>query len=75
MNPSSPAIWGSTGKPAAEPPPPPPPPSEWEITKKLVADGRLGFKSGEGFRKWSAEQQSALRAKVVEHLKKSRAQN
>jgi 3-hydroxybutyryl-CoA dehydrogenase len=43
--------------------------------EKLVADGRLGFKSGEGFRKWSAEQQSALRAKVVEHLKKSRAQN
>ncbi len=40
--------------------------------KKLVADGKLGFKSGEGFRKWSAEQQAALRAKVVAHLKTSR---
>jgi 3-hydroxybutyryl-CoA dehydrogenase len=38
----------------------------------LVADGRLGFKSGEGFRKWSAEQQQALRAKVLQHLKQSR---
>ena len=32
--------------------------------QKLVADGKLGFKSGEGFRKWSAEEQAALRAKV-----------
>jgi 3-hydroxybutyryl-CoA dehydrogenase len=40
--------------------------------KKLVADGKLGFKSGEGFRKWSAEEQAALRAKVVAHLKASR---
>jgi 3-hydroxybutyryl-CoA dehydrogenase len=41
--------------------------------EKLVADGRLGFKSGEGFRKWSAEEQAALRSKVVQHLKKARA--
>jgi 3-hydroxybutyryl-CoA dehydrogenase len=40
--------------------------------EKLVADGKLGFKSGEGFRKWSPEQQAALRAKVVQHLKKAR---
>ena len=40
--------------------------------EKLVADGRLGFKSGEGFRSWSAEQQQALRAKVLQHLKQSR---
>ena len=40
--------------------------------KKLVADGKLGFKSGEGFRKWSAEERAALRAKVVTHLKASR---
>ncbi len=40
--------------------------------QKLVADGRLGFKSGEGFRKWSAEEQAALRAKVMAHLKASR---
>src|SRR4029079_17082346 len=37
--------------------------------EKLVADGKLGFKSGEGFRKWSPEQQAALRSKVVQHLK------
>jgi 3-hydroxybutyryl-CoA dehydrogenase len=38
----------------------------------LVRDGRLGFKSGEGFRRWTPGQQAALRRKVVEHLKKSR---
>ena len=40
--------------------------------ERLVAEGKLGFKSGEGFRKWSPEQQAALRAKVVQHLKKAR---
>jgi 3-hydroxybutyryl-CoA dehydrogenase len=40
--------------------------------EKLVADGKLGFKSGEGFRKWSADEQAALRAKVLQHLKASR---
>jgi 3-hydroxybutyryl-CoA dehydrogenase len=38
----------------------------------LVADGKLGFKSGEGFRKWSAEEQAALRTKVFAHLKATR---
>ncbi len=37
--------------------------------EKLVADGKLGFKAGEGFRKWSPEQQAALRTKVMQHLK------
>jgi 3-hydroxybutyryl-CoA dehydrogenase len=41
--------------------------------EKLVKDGKLGFKSNEGFRKWTPEQQAALRAKVVQHLKKARA--
>jgi 3-hydroxybutyryl-CoA dehydrogenase len=38
----------------------------------LVATGKLGFKSGEGFRKWTPEQQAALRAKVLKHLKQAR---
>jgi 3-hydroxybutyryl-CoA dehydrogenase len=41
--------------------------------ENLVAAGKLGFKSGEGFRKWSAEEQAVLRSKVVQHLKKARA--
>ena len=43
--------------------------------KKLVKNGKLGFKSGEGFRKWSPEQQAALRSKVLQHLKNARAQD
>jgi 3-hydroxybutyryl-CoA dehydrogenase len=38
----------------------------------LVAQGKLGFKSGEGFRKWTPQEQAALRAKVLQHLKKAR---
>jgi len=41
--------------------------------EKLVTDGKLGFKSGEGFRKWSPQQQTALRLKVLRHLKAARA--
>ena len=39
----------------------------------LVGAGKLGFKSGEGFRAWSAEAQAALRANVLHHLKDARA--
>jgi 3-hydroxybutyryl-CoA dehydrogenase len=38
--------------------------------ENLVREKRLGFKSGEGFRKWSPEQQAILRSKVLQHLKK-----
>ena len=38
----------------------------------LVAQKKLCFKSGEGFRKWSADEQAALRAKVLQYLKKAR---
>jgi 3-hydroxybutyryl-CoA dehydrogenase len=41
--------------------------------EKLVKDGKLGFKSGEGFRTWSPEQQQELRMKVLKHLKQARA--
>ncbi len=41
--------------------------------EKLVKDGKLGFKSGEGFRTWTPEQQAALRLKVLQHLKTARA--
>lgn len=37
--------------------------------KQLVESGRLGMKSGEGFRRWSQEEQAALRRRVLEHLK------
>jgi 3-hydroxybutyryl-CoA dehydrogenase len=40
--------------------------------KKLVKDGKLGMKSGEGFRSWTQEQQAELRSKVLQHLKKAR---
>lgn len=39
----------------------------------LVSRGKLGMKSGEGFRTWNAEQQAVLRARVLGHLKRARA--
>ncbi len=38
---------------------------------RLIEAGRLGFKSGEGFRRWTPEQQSELRERVTKHLKAS----
>jgi 3-hydroxybutyryl-CoA dehydrogenase len=40
--------------------------------EKLVADGKLGMKSGQGFRTWTAEQQATLRARMLHHLKAAR---
>jgi len=38
---------------------------------RLVNGGRLGFKSGEGFRTWTLEQQAALRTRLTRHLQTS----
>ena len=39
---------------------------------RLVAQGRLGMKSGEGFRRWTPQQQAELRGKIFAHLKAAR---
>lgn len=36
--------------------------------EKLIADGRLGMKSGQGFRTWKAGEADAVRARVGHHL-------
>lgn len=38
--------------------------------KQLVADGKLGMKSGEGFRAWTEAEAEAVRARVGQHLRK-----
>lgn len=38
--------------------------------EKLVEDGKLGMKSGEGFRKWTEAEAEAVRARVGTHLRK-----
>jgi len=38
------------------------------LLKKLVAEGKLGMKSGQGFRRWTPEQAQELREKVARHL-------
>ena len=39
------------------------------LLDRMVAEGRLGFKSDQGFYSWSTAQQAALRRKVALHLK------
>jgi hypothetical protein len=35
-----------------------------------VRDGKLGFKSNQGFKTWTEDKKSSLRAAVLDHLKK-----
>ena len=43
--------------------------------EKLVTDGKLGFKSAKASASGARQQQQALRSKVLQHLKKARAQD
>jgi 3-hydroxybutyryl-CoA dehydrogenase len=43
------------------------------LLESMVAEGKLGMKSGEGFYRWTAEQQAKLRRRVLDHLKQARS--
>lgn len=38
------------------------------LLDELIGAGRLGMKSGEGFRRWSSDEQQGLRQRVLQHL-------
>lgn len=38
------------------------------LLTEMVADGRLGMKTGQGFHPWTPDQAKALRETVVRHL-------
>jgi 3-hydroxybutyryl-CoA dehydrogenase len=42
------------------------------LLAKLIAEGKLGMRSGEGFLKWTPAQQAEVRKRLIGHLKKAR---
>jgi len=50
-------------------------PGQSPYLEALVAAGKLGFKSGEGFRPWPERAQALLRSRVLQHLKAARSQD
>jgi 3-hydroxybutyryl-CoA dehydrogenase len=40
------------------------------LLQQLVNEGKLGFKSNQGFKSWTEEKKAALRKKLIDHLKK-----
>ncbi|MEO6300300.1 MAG: 3-hydroxyacyl-CoA dehydrogenase family protein, partial [Paracoccaceae bacterium] len=38
------------------------------LLQQMVADGRFGMKSGQGFHTWTASEAKTVREKVVRHL-------
>jgi 3-hydroxybutyryl-CoA dehydrogenase len=40
------------------------------LLEALVAEGKLGMKSGEGFRRWTAEEAAETRARLATHLRR-----
>lgn len=43
------------------------------ILDAMIVDGKLGFKSGEGFQVWSEAEQAGLRQRLVDHLVAARS--
>ena len=41
------------------------------MLQQMIDDGKLGFKTHEGFLRWTDEEIAALRARIVDHLKRS----
>lgn len=48
-------------------------PAQSPFLESLVASGKLGMKSGEGFRTWTPEESAQLRQRVFAHLHKAKA--
>ena len=43
------------------------------VLDRMIGEGKLGFKSGEGFQTWGEAEQAAVRQRLVDHLLAARA--